>query len=113
MINRMSEHRVICVVEERIDYPFKHVHLVGIGTGSGPEEIERGWSLDEFSRAVAGGDSFYTRGLVSSRMASVELTTCIDCGAATLTSGAGAVADNNLSSLRLCPYDSRQHLGPQ
>ena len=106
----MANHRVICIIEEAVIRPSRHNHIVAVGTGLHPDYIDRRWTVTDLLSALDRGEVFYTQGVASGKVAAVEKTACPHCGEPTLRSATGAVADNELSSLRHCREESERDL---
>ena len=98
----MSEYRIICIVEATVERPVVHTHITGVGTGPDVAKMEKKWSLTDVTKAIQMGDKFYTQGVASRKIASVEIVNCSRCGELTLRSVTGAVPDNELTTLRPC-----------
>lgn len=100
----MARYRIVCTNQEPVLQPPTHAHIVAVGTGSNPERYERKWTLDEVLSAMERGDTFYTQGRESGRVASVEKYVCSHCRRTYIRSGPDATTDNNLDNLPTCRY---------
>lgn len=98
----MARYRIVCTNQEPADQPPTHAHIVAVGTGIITTEYTRKWTLDEVLKAMKGGDTFYTKGAQSGKVAEVERYTCRPCQRDYIRSDADAVKDNNLDSLPSC-----------
>lgn len=101
----MSTYRVVCTEQEPIYQPTTHAHIVAVGTGSNPDKASQRWTLDQVIRAILySGDSFYTQGKTSGKVARVVVVNCGHCNRQIIKSTPDAVYDNNLDSLRRCQF---------
>ena len=74
-----------------------------MGTGDDPDKYSKYWTLDEVLRAMDQGDTFYTKGETSGKVARTEKILCSSCQRMyVIRSTPDAVKDNNLDSLRKC-----------
>jgi hypothetical protein len=97
----VAAYRIICTVQEPVTAPVSHQHIVRVGTGN-----ETGWSnmwsVDQVLGAMNQGDTFYTQGKTSGKVASVERFVCTRCRRTYIRTTADAVPDNNLDNLPRC-----------
>lgn len=100
----MARYRIVCTEQEPITEPTTHAHIVAVGTGTDPDKAEKPWTLNEVLAAMDKGDSFYTQGQTSGRVAEVEKYVCAQCRRTWIRSTPDAVKDNNLDSLRRCRF---------
>jgi hypothetical protein len=98
----MASFRIICTNQEPVGQPHTHAHIVAVGTGTTPDHYDRKWTLADVLAAIDQGHTFYTKGKVSEKVASVAKFPCSACGRTTIRSGPDAVSDNNLDSLSRC-----------
>jgi hypothetical protein len=98
----MTTHRIVCADQAPSGHSNRKKHIVAVGVGDDPNEVQRTWTRDEVVRAIDRGDLFYTRGVNTGKVALVEKYTCGPCGRAHLRSAADKVPDNNLNRMRSC-----------
>jgi len=98
----MESYRIVCTEQET--EPTTHAHIVAVGTGANPDSAKKRWTLNEVLAAMDGGDTFYTKGESSGKVARVEKYVCGSCRRTHIRSAPDAVADNNLDSLRRCSW---------
>jgi hypothetical protein len=98
----MSRYRIVCTEQEPVNEPTTHAHVVAVGTGIVPSQVDKRWTIDEILAAMGDGDAFYTQGETSGKIASVEKYVCSSCYRTWIRSTADAASDNNLDSLRRC-----------
>ncbi len=89
----MARYRIVCTEQEPVYRPTKHAHIIAVGTGTDSKQANKGWTVDQVWAAIDRGDTFYTKGETSGKVAEVEKFTC--CGRKTLRSAPDAVKDNN------------------
>ena len=97
-------YRIVCTEQEPINYPTTHAHIVAVGTGTNPDQAETRWTLSEVLAAMDRGESFYTQGVQSGKVATVVKYQCSRCQGTHIRSAPDAVYDNNLDSLRRCRW---------
>jgi hypothetical protein len=102
----MASYRIVCTEQEPVTQPTTHAHIVAVGTGNDPDTANRRWTLKEVLAAMGLGDTFYTQGKTSGKIARVVKYTCGLCGRTHIRSSPDAVQDNNLDSLRRCSWKS-------
>jgi hypothetical protein len=95
-------YRIVCTVQEPASSPPSHQHIVSVGTGDNPDVTTRRWTLTDVLTAMDRGDTFYTQGTSSGKVAAVEKYVCSRCQRTYIRSTADAVQDNNLDNLRRC-----------
>ena len=98
----MARYRIICTRKEPAVAPPSHQHIVAVGTGNEPRHYTNIWTLDQVLEAMRRGDSFYTQGEQSDKIAEVESYHCTYCRRTYIRSHQDAVADNNLDNLPRC-----------
>lgn len=98
----MARYRIICTRQEPASAPPSHQHIVAVGTGVEPRHYLNLWTLDQVLEAMRRGDSFYTQGEQSGRIAEVEAYHCNYCRRDHIRSHRDAVTDNNLDNLVRC-----------
>jgi hypothetical protein len=98
----MATHRIICTIQEPSGQPNDVAHIVQVGTGTTATYYDRLWSVDEVVSAMQSGDTFYTQGEQTGKIAQVEIVRCQTCGRYILRSAPDAVRDNNLDNLPRC-----------
>ena len=98
----MARYRIVCTTQEPVNEPNRNAHIVAVGTGNDPARVDRRWTLDQVLRAMDSGDSFYTQGVQSGKIAAVEKYQCPYCRRTFIRSTPDAVADNNLDNLPRC-----------
>lgn len=99
----MARYRVVCTRQVPADRPNDQAHIVKVGTNPTTESYSRIWTVQEVIVAMGQGDTFYTQGEQSGKVARIEVVQrCAICGRAYLRSAADAVKDNNLDNLPTC-----------
>ena len=98
----MARYRIVCTEQEPINQPTTHAHIVAVGTGTDPNNATKRWTLNDVLSAMDKGDSFYTEGTTSGKIAVVEPSPCRWCNRRHIRSSSDAVSDNNLDNLRRC-----------
>ncbi len=98
----MARYRIICTRQEPVTAPPSHQHIVAVGTGTEPRHYTHLWSLDQVLEAMRRGDSFFTQGEQSGRIAEVEAYQCTHCRRLHIRSHRDSVTDNNLDNLSRC-----------
>jgi len=98
----MTTYRIVCTKQEPASKPPKHAHIVSVGVGDDPNNASAQFSLAEVINKMSAGDKFYTKGIQSGKVASVEKYWCAHCQQNHIRSSPDAVQDNNLDNLRLC-----------
>ena len=102
----MARYRIVCTDQEPYYQPTTHAHIVAVGTGTDPSKADQRWTLQEVLDAMDRGDSFYTVGVRSGKVALVEKYNCTSCWRTHIRSSPDAVTDNNLDNLRRCSWKS-------
>ncbi|HKO97080.1 MAG TPA: DUF3892 domain-containing protein [Pyrinomonadaceae bacterium] len=100
----MERYRIVCTEQEPVTEPTTHAHIVRVGTGTDTEKADKRWSLNEVLAAIDKGDSFYTQGKETGKVAEVEKYICAKCRRTWVRSTPDSVKDNNLDSLRRCNW---------
>lgn len=100
----MARYRIVCTNQEPAENPPTHAHIVAVGTGVNPDQADKRWTLNQVLTAMGRGDTFYTQGIRSGKVAVVEKYRCRWCNSTYIRSSADAVQDNNLDSLRRCNF---------
>lgn len=100
----MANYRIVCTNQEPVNQPTTHAHIVAVGTGTDPNKADARWSLQEVLTAMDRGDTFYTQGTSSGKIARVEKYVCTLCRRTYIRSSPDAVHDNNLDNLRQCRW---------
>jgi hypothetical protein len=98
----MARYRIICTNQEPVHLPTTHAHIVAVGTGVTPDHYDRKWTLDQVLWAMDQGDTFYTQGKETGRIAGVVKYECSQCRRIYIRSTPDAVRDNNLDNLLRC-----------
>lgn len=98
----MARYRIVCTQQELVNEPNRQAHIVRVGTGITAQRYDQLWALDDVLRAMDRGDTFYTKGEQSGRVAEVEKFICGSCRRTFIRSTADAVTDNNLDNLPRC-----------
>jgi hypothetical protein len=98
----MARYRIVCTNQEPVNEPNRTAHIVRVGTGSTADRYDRLWTLNEVLLAMDRGDTFYTQGAQSGKVAEVEKYVCSGCRRTYIRSNADAVTDNNLDNLPRC-----------
>lgn len=101
-------YRIVCTEQEPLYRPTAHAHIVAVGTGSDPDRATTRWTREEVVYAIdVQGQTFYTLGKYTGKVAYVETVACPDgCGTRIIRSRADATTDNNLDSLRRCNWSA-------
>ena len=97
----MARYQIICTLQEPCTSPPNEAHIVKVGTGSSAG-YSKLWTVAEVFQAMNSGDTFYTQGQTSGKVATVHPFHCTQCQRWTLRSSPDAVKDNNLDSLPFC-----------
>jgi len=100
----MATYRIVCTEQEPSYLPTTHAHIVAVGTGSDPDKASNRLTLAQVIHAIKNGNRFYTQGRTSGKVAWVYVVNCGHCRREIIRSGADAVYDNNLDSLRGCNF---------
>src|SRR5262245_26039533 len=100
----MARYRIVCTQQEPANHPPTDAHIVNVGTGSDPKKADRMWTSDEVLNAMKRGDTFYTQGEQSGKVANVEPYACSNCRRTYIRSSPDRVYDNDLDSLRTCHW---------
>lgn len=98
----MATYRIICTNQEPANKPPKHAHIVAVGVGTEPTHYSRSLALHEVIRMMTNGDTFYTQGATSGKVARVDKYVCSYCNQWHIKSASDAVTDNNLDNLPYC-----------
>ena len=101
----MARFRIVCTNQEPVCLPNNRAHIVAVGTGDDPDKADQKWTLDQVLAAMDRGDTFYTKGKHSERVAAVEKFNCHLCRRTYIRSTPDAVQDNNLDNLRRCNWN--------
>lgn len=99
-------YRIVCTNQEPVTAPTTHAHIVAVGTSNGASVASSRWILNEVLAAMDRGDSFYTQGEHSGKVAGVVKYQCSLCRRTYIRSTPDAVYDNNLDSLRRCNWQT-------
>lgn len=103
-LDMISKHRILCVDHSEHQCHGHHAsHIVGIGTGHTPGQIDQRWSLEEVLAAMHRGEVFYTQGEHTHKIAEVESYHCTQCGGTHIRTQPDHAHDNNLNALASCP----------
>lgn len=102
----MASYRIVCTEQVPADNHPRNAKIVAVGTGTDPDKADQRWTVSKVVASMDRGDTFYTKGKVSGKVAKVEKYWCHACGAWHIRSSADAVIDNNLDSLRACRWQS-------
>lgn len=94
----------MCTNQEPVSAPKTHAHIVRVGIGDNPAAADEAMTLAQVLNAIDAGDTFYTKGTTSGKVAEVDAVPCAHCGHRVIRSRADAVSDNNLDSLRTCVW---------
>jgi hypothetical protein len=97
-------YRIVCTDQEPVYQPTTHAHIVSVGLGDNPDKASDKKTLAEVIAAIDRGDTFYTQGKSSGKVAIVRVVGCERCGRRIIRSAADAVQDNNLDYLRRCQW---------
>jgi uncharacterized protein DUF3892 len=98
----MARYRIICTNQDPPYQPTTHAHIVAVGTGTSPDHYDQKWTLNEVLAAMDRGNTFYTQGRQSGRVAEIEKYTCSTCRRIYIRSAPDAIPDNNLDNLPRC-----------
>lgn len=97
-------YRIVCTEQEPVWNDPHHAHIVAVGVGTEPSAANARWTVGEVLAAMKRGDTFYTKGIYSGRVAEVHPYQCQRCSRPSIRSAADAVSDNNLDNLRTCSW---------
>ena len=98
----MARYRIICTRQEPASAAPSHQHIVAVGTGTEPRHYTHLWTLAQVLEAMRRGETFYTQGEQSGKIAEVEQYYCSYCRRTYIRSYRDAVTDNNLDNLPRC-----------
>lgn len=100
--------KIICTDQVPLYQPTTHAHIVAVGidtNNDGYADIKH--TKQQVISNIRAGNSYYTQGNVSGKIAYVEVVDCpYRCGMSIIRSKADAVKDNNLDYLRRCNWTS-------
>lgn len=100
----MTSHRIVCTEQvPSYAHPLNAV-IVAVGVSYNGASASSRLSVEEVVRRMQIGEYFYTVGLVSGKVASVEHYWCSSCGRYHIRSHPDSTVDNNLDSLRSCSW---------
>lgn len=100
----MANYRIVCTDQFPTSEPTTHAHIVAVGGGPNPDSASARLTLDEILDAMRRGDSFYTHGTYTGKIARVQEYVCRLCRRTHIRSAPDAVYDNNLDDLRSCSW---------
>lgn len=98
-------YRIVCTTQEPAWQGHEHASIKEVGTGQDPNKAEKRWTVQEVVDAIGRGDTFYTKGPRSGKVAEVHTVRCTRCSAHRIRSAPDATTDNNLDSLRRCNWN--------
>lgn len=98
----MATYRIICTNQEPARNPPQHAHIVAVGVGNSTANYTSRFTLAQVLQMMTSGDKFYTQGVSSGKIASVEKYHCTSCSQSHIRSTADRVSDNNLDNLPNC-----------
>ena len=100
----MTTYRIVCTEQLPASNPPQHAHIVAVGVGDNPEKATVRFTLAEVVQKITYGDTFYTKGPQSGKIATVEKYYCGYCLQYHIRSSRDAVTDNNLDHMRYCQW---------
>ena len=100
----MTTYRIVCTNQQPASKPPQHAHIVAVGVGDDPSRASSKLTLSEVIQKMDAGDKFYTKGVLSGKIANVEKFWCGRCSQTHIRSTPDAVQENNLDSLRPCNW---------
>jgi hypothetical protein len=65
----MSTYHIVCTDQEPASQPPQHAHIVAVGVGDDPNRASKRITLSEVIQMLDHGDRFFTKGVVSGKMA--------------------------------------------
>lgn len=98
----MANFRIICTTQLPANKPPQHAHIVSVGVGTEPTKYTSKFTLVEVINSINAGNTFYTQGATTGKVARVEKYLCSYCNQWHIKSAADAVRDNNLDNLPYC-----------
>ncbi len=98
----MSKYRIVCTEQEPVTNHPKNAHIVAVGVGNDPSQANGRYSLSQVLQMMDNGDTFYTKGTQTGKVAEVVDYQCTYCNKRHIRSAPDATTDNNLDSLRIC-----------
>ena len=101
----MASFRIVCT-EQVPSGNHPNGRIVAVGIGGDPDRASERLTVPEVIAAMDRGDTFYTKGKASGRVAWVEKYWCPVCGGWHIRTQPDVVTDNNLDSLRACNWPS-------
>ena len=104
-VNDVASFRIVCT-EQVPSGNHSNGRIVAVGTGADPDRATHRLTVPEVITAMGRGDTFYTKGKASGRVAWVEKYWCHSCSAWHIRTRPDVVTDNNLDSLRACSWQS-------
>jgi hypothetical protein len=99
----MAQYRIVCTEKQTFEHPHFHSHIVKVGTGDGTGWNGQ-WTVSQVLVAMNNGETFYTQGPTSGKVALVHPYHCTHCNQTYIRSAPDAVADNNLDNLAACRW---------
>lgn len=99
----MVSHRVFCTETASVGDDHD-VHVEAVGVGREPDQPERRLTRQEVYDRLAEGETFYTRGPESEKVAVVAEHRCAVCGEPTLQTHGAVTTDNAIETLPACNW---------
>lgn len=97
-------YRVVCTDQVPVNESFKKAHIIAVGVGNDPNAASERLTLEQVLIKMDSGDTFYTQGPISGKIAQVVSYHCSGCGKRHIKSSADNVTDNNLDYMRGCQW---------
>ena len=98
----MSRYRIVCTEQEPATNHPKNAHIVAVGVGNDPNQANGRFTLSQVLQKMDNGDTFFTKGLQTGKVAELVDYKCAYCGKRHIRSASDATTDNNLDDLRIC-----------
>jgi len=104
----MTDYRIVCTVQEPVNKPSKHAHIVKVGTNHESAKTKdtatNSRTLKQVVDGIDGDDTYHTIGTVSGVKTGVHTAKCSVCEATIIRTDPDDETDNNLDSLRPCKF---------
>jgi hypothetical protein len=100
----MGQYRIVCTEQEPADQHPTDAHIVAVGVGTNPDQASERLTLERVLALIDAGNTFYTKGKATGKVALVQKVACMKCRRYIIRSAPDAVWDNNLDSLRSCSF---------
>ena len=99
-----SRYRIVCTEQEPYGVSPLCARIINVGVGEGGDSAQFNLRVDEVVNYLSQGVLFYTKGLLTGKVALVQSYYCSKCRGYHIRSAADATKDNNLDYLRVCSW---------